>query len=161
MTAAGYICKWRWSQARSSGRTAPVIPLTNGSEAHALPYPAPPPSHFRPGHCRVCLMHNTGATVARIARADAATWGRAMEATARSTAAVLVAVFTVGLVVGAWVHRLSEALAVITSSRTRTTAPQKATQAEAARSSHRHAMSIKTVQAPSERRSDLLRALAA
>ena len=98
-------------------------------------------------------MHTTAATVARIARADAATWGRALETTTRSAAAVLVAVYTAGLVVGAWVHRLSDALAALASGRTRTTAPQRATQAPGARRSHRPApMPAKPTQAPSERR---------
>ena len=61
-------------------------------------------------------MHTATATAARIARADAASWGQAMANTARHAAAVLVAVYAAGLVFGAWVHRLSEALAAIASS---------------------------------------------
>jgi hypothetical protein len=60
-------------------------------------------------------MNITTATAAQIARADAASWGRALERAARTAAAVLVAVYTAGLLLGAWLHRLNEALAAAAS----------------------------------------------
>lgn len=97
-------------------------------------------------------MQTTAATVARIARADSASWGRALEATARTTAAVLVAVYAAGLVLGAWVHRLSGALGAIASRRHRPAAPQRPAEAPAARRAHRPApMPAKPAQRRSER----------
>jgi hypothetical protein len=68
----------------------------------------------------------TTAALAQIACADAATWGQTLEAGARSTAAVLAAVYVAGLVLGAWVHHLSEALAALASRPHLTTPQQKA-----------------------------------
>jgi hypothetical protein len=87
-------------------------------------------------------MQTTAATaaLARIARADAAAWGQAIEATTRATAAVLVAIYAAGLVLGAWVHRLSGALGALASGRARTAPPQQqAAAAPAARRTHRPA----------------------
>jgi hypothetical protein len=71
-------------------------------------------------------MHTATATAARIARADTASWGRAMAAAARSAAAVLVAVYAAGLVLGAWVHQLNAALAAMASRSHRTAQPASA-----------------------------------
>jgi hypothetical protein len=72
-------------------------------------------------------MHTATALAARIARADATSWGQAMAAAARSAAAVLVAVYAAGLVLGSWVHQLSACLAAIASRSHRST--QQATAA--------------------------------
>jgi hypothetical protein len=60
-------------------------------------------------------MNITTATAARIARADAVSWGRALERATRTAAAALVAVYVAGLLLGAWLHRLNEALAAAAS----------------------------------------------
>ena len=75
----------------------------------------------------------------RIARADSATWGQTLETTARSAAAVLVAVYVAGLVLGAWVHRLNGALGAIASRPHRPALPQQPAAAPARRRSHRPA----------------------
>lgn len=97
-------------------------------------------------------MHTAAASLARIARADSASWGQALEATARTTAAVLVAVYAAGLGLGAWVHRLSGALGAIASRPHRPAAPQRPAEAPAARREHRPApMPTKPAQHRSER----------
>ena len=105
-------------------------------------------------------MHTAAATLARIARADSATWGQTLEGAARSAAAVLVAVYTAGLVLGAWVHRLSGALGGIASRPHRPAAPHgpaggrqpDASEAPAARRAHRPApMPARAAQPRSER----------
>jgi hypothetical protein len=119
-------------------------------------------------------MHTATATAARIARADAASWGQALATTARHAAAVLVAVYAAGLVFGALVHRLSEALAAIASS-SHQPARQAAHQAPAERQRAAVAVDRLTVRelrqlarqaghralARSGRRADLLQVLAA
>jgi len=72
-------------------------------------------------------MTTTTETLARLMRADAAAWGQTLEAGARSTAAVLAAVYAAGLVLGTWVHRLSEALAALARRPHLTTPQQRAT----------------------------------
>jgi len=110
------------------------------------------------------------ATAARIARADAASWGQAMAAAARSAAAVLVAVYTAGLVLGAWVHQLSAALATLASRTHQTTKPAPAAQHRPAPAVDR--LTVRELRqlarqaghralARSGRRADLLQALAA
>jgi heme A synthase len=110
------------------------------------------------------------ATAARIARADAASWGQAMAAAARSAAAVLVAVYTAGLVLGAWVHQLSAALATLASRPHQTTKPAPAAQHRPAPAVDR--LTVREIRqlarqaghralARSGRRADLLQALAA
>jgi hypothetical protein len=115
-------------------------------------------------------MHTATATAARIARADATSWGQAMAATARSAAAVLVAVYAAGLVLGAWVHQLNASMAAMASRSHRTAqqAPAGAQQAAAAVSG----LTVRELRqlarqvghralARSGRRADLLQALAA
>lgn len=77
----------------------------------------------------------------RIARADSATWGQTLETTARSAAAVLVAVYVAGLVLGAWVHRLNGALGAIASRPHRPALPQQGAAAIA-----RHPMPAKAAE---------------
>jgi hypothetical protein len=60
-------------------------------------------------------MNIANATAARIARADAASWGRALERATRTAAAALVAIYIAGLLLGVWLHRLNEALAAAAS----------------------------------------------
>jgi heme A synthase len=112
-------------------------------------------------------MHT--ATMPRIDQADATSWGQSMAATARSTAAVLVAVYTAGLVLGAWVHHLSASMAAGASRSHRTTQPASAAPQRAAAAVDR--LSVRELRqlarqaghralARSGRRSDLLQALA-
>jgi hypothetical protein len=84
-------------------------------------------------------MHTATAALARIARADSATWGQALEASARAAAVLLVAAYAAGLVLGAWVHRLSGALGAIAGRPHRPAAPQRPAEAPAARRAHRTA----------------------
>jgi hypothetical protein len=115
-------------------------------------------------------MHTATATAARIARADAASWGQAMAAAARSAAAVLVAVYAAGLVLGAWVHQLNAALAAMASRWHRTAQPAPAAPQRPAPAVDR--LTVRELRqlarqaghralARSGRRADLLQALAA
>jgi hypothetical protein len=83
-------------------------------------------------------MHTATAALALIARADSATWGQALEASARAAAALLVAAYAAGLVLGAWVHRLSGALGAI-ASRPHRPVPKAARPAPAAAERHQAA----------------------
>ena len=57
------------------------------------------------------LLATASSTALRIARADAATWGHALERTARAAAVLVAAAFTLGLLLGRAVHCWSAALA--------------------------------------------------